>query len=246
MLIKLDACCMYEMDSDHVYQTDSHHFVWMRITNIEWTQIIHIIAIKCMLHTSRGRISCEWEANCIYRWPGQRLRVAVYVCVWVCVCLYVRECVRVRMCVCVCVPPIWPQGNSSMNLCCSVLRCVSVCCRVLTCSAVHGSELQCVAVCCRRMCQKHILNIWMDLDHTLQLAFCIRVGCNTLQHTATHYNTLQYLSNAFIFAFFICVCWQLHFKLPACILLKAVVQAYVMYIYMYIHMNRYEYTYTCV
>jgi len=58
--------------------------------------------------------------------------------------------------------------------CCSVLQCVAVCCNVLQCVAVCCSVLQCVAafamhkVTCHQHCKR----------------------CNTLQHTATHSNTL--------------------------------------------------------
>ena len=57
-----------------------------------------------------------------------------------------------------------------MPVCCSVLQCVAVCCKVLQCVAVCCSVLQCG------------LFVWYTPIGT-QI---------TLQHTATHCNTLQH------------------------------------------------------
>jgi len=74
--------------------------------------------------------------------------------------------------------------------CCSVLQCAAVCCSVLQCAAVCCSVLQCVAVCCSAL--------QCGLDWFFFIYICSMTyshmsrdtHCNSLQHTATHCNTL--------------------------------------------------------
>ena len=73
-------------------------------------------------------------------------------------------------------------------LCCSVLQRVAVGCSVLQCVAVCYSVLQCVAVCC-----SVLQYVWSLTD--ISVFLCLQYEgychhCNTLQHTATHCNTL--------------------------------------------------------
>jgi len=58
-----------------------------------------------------------------------------------------------------------------IHMCCSVLQCVAVCCSVWLC----------VAVCCR-VGDPEVHHVCGSNDP--------RSHCNTLQHTATHCNTL--------------------------------------------------------
>jgi len=69
--------------------------------------------------------------------------------------------------------------------CCSVLQCVAVYCSVLQCVAVYCSVLQCIYVCMSCMC------IYTYMSRAV-LSFVTPIfRCDiTLQHTATHYNTI--------------------------------------------------------
>jgi len=72
--------------------------------------------------------------------------------------------------------------------CCSVLQCVAVCCSVLQCVAVCCSVLQCVAVCCSVFspCATRLSSA-CGMTHA-----CSATLCNTVQRTATHYNTFRH------------------------------------------------------
>mmetsp|Transcript_61862 Transcript_61862/g.90672 ORF Transcript_61862/g.90672 Transcript_61862/m.90672 type:complete len:259 (-) Transcript_61862:1663-2439(-) len=61
------------------------------------------------------------------------------------------------------------------------------------------------------------VNLLTLFECVVEIVVDIRVGVQKISRVTVE----LVLSNAFIFALFICVCWQLHFKLPACILLKA-------------------------
>jgi len=86
---------------------------------------------------------------------------------------------------------VWRLCSASptgVAVCCSVLQCAAVCCGVLQCVAVCCSVLQCVAVCCS------VLRCAAVCYSMLQ---CVALGCvlhsvNTVQHTATHCDTLQH------------------------------------------------------
>jgi len=98
------------------------------------------------------------------------------------------------------------------------LQCVAVCCCVLLCVAVshprhvHWCDtwtiihavccrvLQCAAVCCRALQRVAVSpNIFMDMTlgqscvrrPTATYYYTLPTQCNSLQHTATHCNTLQ-------------------------------------------------------
>ena len=88
--------------------------------------------------------------------------------------------------------------------CCSVLQCVAVCCNVLQCVAVCCSVLQCVAafamhkVTCHQHCKRcNTLQHTATHSNTLAPAPTAALApplkhCNTLQHTLKHCNTLQH------------------------------------------------------
>jgi len=65
-------------------------------------------------------------------------------------------------------------------------RCVAVCCSVMQCVAVP----QCVAACCSVL-----------LHSRLGRCVLLQSICNTLQHTATHYNLPQHISTRKIVVF---------------------------------------------
>jgi len=104
------------------------------------------------------------------------------------VCCSVLQCVAVRVLPCVAV-------------CCSVLQCIAVCCNMLSCVAVCCSVLQCAVVCCivlqcaavgctvktSQKIEERFARPWSESCHT-----CVCVLSHTLQHTATHCNTLQH------------------------------------------------------
>ena len=91
----------------------------------------------------------------------------------------------------------------------SLLQCVAVCCSVLQCVAVCCSVLQCLALCpccgTAKSTARRESELFHTLQHTathcntLQHATALREGnqslfthCNTLQHPAAHCNTLQH------------------------------------------------------
>ena len=116
-----------------------------------------------------------------YIWPRGRCQVCTHaVCCSVLQC--VALCCSVLQCVAVCFNVL-----QCVAVCCSVLKCAAVCCSVLQCAAVCCSVLQCVTVCRKyAVCIKIHCN---TLQHTATHAQQTATYCNTLQHTATHCNT---------------------------------------------------------
>jgi len=82
------------------------------------------------------------------------------------------------------------------RICCSVLQCVAVCCSVLQCVAVCCSVLQCVAVCCIITYYTIYYISWgatLSIYHIYDIRdipIMEQLIKNTLQHTATHCNTM--------------------------------------------------------
>ena len=79
--------------------------------------------------------------------------------------------------------------HTRVAVCCSVLQCVAACCSVLQCVAVCCSVLQCVAVIL--VCHHYhphkstTIGVWYTPHKACN------THCNTMQHTATHCNTLS-------------------------------------------------------
>jgi len=81
----------------------------------------------------------------------------------------------------------WCNVLPCVDVYCHVLLCVPVCCCVLPwCVVVCCRLLQCVAVCCRVLQFQHCVHAPLRARSDRQRV----CHCNTLQHTATHCNTL--------------------------------------------------------
>jgi len=77
--------------------------------------------------------------------------------------------------------------------CCRVLQCVAECGRVLQRIAVCRSVLQCVAVCCSaNLCSRTCPTSSASYFNLLYTTICTQLCANTLQHNATHCNTLRH------------------------------------------------------
>ena len=107
----------------------------------------------------------------------------------------VAVCCSVLQCIAVCYSVL-----QCVTMCYSVLQCVAVRCSVLQCVAVCCSVLQCVAVCCSVLqCVAGVAVCCSDCTDSWPAHVCMRLmcehnsfmRCNTLQHTATLYNTSQ-------------------------------------------------------
>ena len=82
-----------------------------------------------------------------------------------------------------------------------MLQCAAVCCSVLQCAAVCCSVLQCVATC--------VCIIFFICSKAHPQTFTTPKAQNDLrlQHTATHYNTLQHLRVAILYSTHVFVAW---------------------------------------
>jgi len=141
--------------------------------------------------------------------------IAVCCSVLYCVCIVlqcVAVCCSVLPCVCILL--------QCVAVCCSVLQCVAVC---LHCVAVHWSMLQCVAVCIHcvavccsmsALCSSVLQSsdgITFNHSSRIFLAVCVCSVCvsatyyNTMQPSATHYNTLPTKTVTSMFRWFIYV-----------------------------------------
>ena len=129
------------------------------------------------------------------------MRVCVGVCV--CVCRGVWRCMCVCVCACCVVLPLAHTAYAAMN---GVLQRTATHCNTLQHTAAHCNKLQhtslphvlsysdtrCVAVYCSALivCCSNSLHTAVWCHDSLRSAW--KGQCNTLQHTATHYKTLQH------------------------------------------------------
>jgi len=87
---------------------------------------------------------------------------------------------------------------------CSVLQCAAVCCSVLQCASVFlRGEEQCTERPPGSL--QHIATHCNTLQHTATHLQHITTHCNTLQHTAAHCSTLLLLYRLYAYAYCTCM-----------------------------------------